>query len=242
MQLTKEQVLSDIAALPAPYKTADIDRLIRSYANERADSSMLRPYVLSHQELHRIYFYVALRQIKDVNMRMAFIHENLLFEDWWHTDQLISYVADLPFDIALKYAEAYVQADDPFIRRWGYVMFISRLGHGHATELLPLLHDDEHYYSQMAQAWLIAELAVFEPEYVLSWLSSCELKYSITGKAIQKICDSFRITTEWKQEFKRLRPMLKEMSSERKILTMRDRIDLNQTFVCCNTKLYSAPR
>ena len=231
MQLTKEQVLSDIAALPAPYKTADIDRLIRGYAKERADSSMLRPYVLSHQELHRIYFYVALRQIKDVNMRMAFIHENLLFEDWWHTDQLISYVADLPFDIALKYAEAYVQADDPFIRRWGYVMFISLLCHGHAAELLPLLHDDEHYYSQLAQAWLLAELAVFEPEYILRWLSSCSLKYSITGKAIQKICDSFRITAAWKQEFKRLRPMLKGYEQRKKSPGTTSCIDLNQTFI-----------
>ena len=29
---------------------------------------------------------------------MAFIHENLLFSDWWHTDQLIRYVEDLDFD------------------------------------------------------------------------------------------------------------------------------------------------
>lgn len=53
---------------------------------------------------YRIYFYVSLEQIKNVDERMAFIHEKLLFSDWWHTDELIGYVADLDFEATLKYA------------------------------------------------------------------------------------------------------------------------------------------
>jgi hypothetical protein len=209
MQLTKEQVLADIAMLPESYKTADIDRLITGYARQKADPSPLRPFVLSHPELHRIYFYVSLEQIRHAEDRMAFIHENLLFEDWWHTDELISYVRDLDFDQALAHAKRYVLSGDPFIRRWGYVLFISKLGRGRAKEILPLIHDDDHYYVQMAQGWLIAELAIFEPEYVHHWLRECDLHYSITGKAVQKITDSFRVSTEWKDTFKALRPLLR---------------------------------
>ena len=209
MKLTPEQVLADIKGLPEKYKTSDIDRLIRGYVKQKADASLLRPDILTHQELHRIYYYVSLKQIKKVEDRMAFIHENLLFEDWWHTDELINFVADLDFEIALQYAREYVASDDPFIRRWGYVLFISKLGRGHGAELLPLMHNDEHYYVQMAEAWLIAELAIFEPEQVYNWFSDCNLKYNITGKAIQKICDSYRISTEWKEQFKSLRPALK---------------------------------
>lgn len=209
MNLTKENVLDEIAKLPVNYKTADIDRLIRAYVREKADASALRPFVLTEQQLHRIYFYVSLKQIKSAQGRMAFIHENLLFEDWWHTDQLISFVTDLDFEIALEYAGAYVQAQDPFVRRWGYVLFISGLGRGRAKELLPLLHNEGHYYVQMAQAWLIAELAIFEPELVHDWLAGCGLNYSVTGKAVQKICDSFRVSRLWKDRFKALRPQLK---------------------------------
>ncbi len=36
------------------------------------------------------------------------------------------------------------------------------------------------------------------------------LSYSINGKAIQKICDSFRISAENKERFKALRSKLKE--------------------------------
>lgn len=210
MKLTKEQVCKDLDALPAHYKTGDVDRLIRQYVRQKADVSALRPYILSEQQLHRIYYYVSLDQIKEADQRMAFIHENLLFSDWWHTDQLIRYVADLDFATALSFAKSYVHSEDPFIRRWGYVLFISRLCRGHADQLLPLMHDDGHYYVQMAQAWLIAELAVHEPEAVLEWLGGNGLSYHINGKAIQKICDSFRITDGWKEEYKRLRPELRK--------------------------------
>lgn len=209
MRLTKQQIQQALDALPKHYKTADVDRLIRQYVKQKADVSGLRPYILDEQQFHRIYYYVSLEQISNVAARMAFIHKNLLFSDWWHTDQIISYVADLDFDTALRYAKDYIHAEDPFIRRWGYVLFISRLCKGHGAEILPLTHNDDHYYVQMAQAWLIAELAVHEPEAVYAWLSRNELKYSINGKAIQKICDSFRICAEWKDQFKALRPRLR---------------------------------
>ena len=210
MQMTKEQVQNDLDALPEHYKTGDVDRLIRQYVKQKADVSALRPYILDQQQFHRIYFYVTLNQIRNADERMAFIHENLLFSDWWHTDQLISYVADLDFDVALSYAKNYIHSEDPFIRRWGYVLFISRLCKGHGAQLLPLMHDDEAYYVQMAQAWLIAELAIHEPEAVYEWFPKNDLKYNINGKAIQKICDSFRIAEDWKRKFKELRPELRK--------------------------------
>ena len=210
MKLTKEQVQKDLDTLPEHYKTGDVDRLIRQYVKQKADVSALRPYILDQQQFHRIYFYVTLNQIRNADERMAFIHENLLFSDWWHTDQLISYVADLDFDVALLYAKNYIHSEDPFIRRWGYVLFISRLCKGHAAQLLPLVHNDEAYYVQMAEGWLIAELAIYEPEVVYAWFQINDLKYNINGKAIQKICDSFRISEDWKQKYKELRPELRK--------------------------------
>ena len=210
MKLTIEQVQKDLDALPEHYKTGDVDRLIRQYVKQKADVSALRPYILDQQQFHRIYFYVTLNQIRNADERMAFIHENLLFSDWWHTDQLISYVADLDFDVALRYAKNDIHSEDPFIRRWGYVLFISRLCKGHAAQLLPLVHNDEAYYVQMAEGWLIAELAIYEPEVVYAWFQINDLKYNINGKAIQKICDSFRISEDWKQKYKELRPELRK--------------------------------
>jgi len=209
MELTREEVLADLALLPENYKTGDIDRLIRTYVRQRKDPAPLRGHILANQRLHRIYFFVALKQLPKAADRMAFIHEALLFSDWWHTDQLIGFVADLPFEDALAYARAYVRSEDPFIRRWGYVLFISKLGRGRAEELLPLFREDDHYTVQMAQGWLISELAVFQPEQIFAWMPENGLGYRINGKAIQKICDSYRISREWKERFRGLRPRLK---------------------------------
>ena len=209
IRLTPQTVQADLDAL-GQYKTADVDRLIHCYVRQRADASALRAHILSQQQLHRIYFYVSLEQIKGANARMEFIHRNLLFTDWWHTDQLIRYAVKLDLEAALGYAQEYIRSEDPFVRRWGYVMFISPLGRKHADRLLPLMKRDEHYYVQMAEAWLLAELAIDEPEAVCQWMANCGLPYSICGKAIQKICDSYRISEAWKERFKALRPALKQ--------------------------------
>ena len=209
MKLDFDRVMADLNSLPKGYKTADVDKLISKYVKIKADTSELRHYILDRQQLHRIYFYVPLKQMKSAGERMRFIDRNLLFNDWWHTDQLIKYVSDLDFFEALCYAEKYVKSSDPFIQRWGYVLFISGLGRGRAEEILPLMQNSDHYYVQMAEAWLITELAIFQPDLVYLWLKGCNLKYNITGKAVQKICDSFRISESQKERFKSLRPILK---------------------------------
>ncbi len=212
MLLTKEQVQADIDALPENYKTKDVDALIKRYVKEGADVSLLRAHILGEQQLHRIYFHTSLKQIKDPGERLAFIDENLLFSDWWHTDQLINLVSRAEFDTAFGYAQRYVFNDDPFVRRWGYVMFISRLckSRDNLERIISLLHNDGEYYVQMAQAWLIAELAIFFPEEIFRYMKNgCALRYNITGKAIQKICDSYRITDEDKDRFRSLREPLK---------------------------------
>ena len=209
MMCSYEEIRRLVDALPRGYKTKDLDAIIARLVREKADVSALRPYILKEQDLHRIYYYVNLKQMKSAEQRMAFIDANLLFSDWWHTDQLIHFAAAMDFDRALSLAKGYMCSDDPFIRRWGYVLFISRLGRGHADALLPLLKDDDEYYVQMAEAWLIAELALDEPQAVYDWFCTNDLAYNINGKAIRKICDSFRIPEEWKEKYKELRGMLR---------------------------------
>ena len=161
MMITAEQVRNDVSSLPANYKTKDVDALINKYVKAGYDLSPLKAIVLSEQQLHRIYFHGSLKQIRDVNDIMKFIHDNLLFSDWWHTDQLINFVSELDFTAAYEYSRKYVYDKDPFIRRWGYVMFISKLcrNKDNLDDIISLLHNDESYYVQMAEAWLIAELA-----------------------------------------------------------------------------------
>lgn len=203
----KDAIRADLDALPAGYKTADLDRLIRRYVKEKRDLSCLRPYVLSEQDLHRVYFHGSLEQIRDPLARLRWLDENLLFSDWRHTDENINYVKDVPVQTALSFARRYVADENPYIRRWGYVLFISKLCRDRdaLSEILALVKNDGEHPVQMGEAWLLCELAVFFPEEIWQYLAACGLDYAIAGTAIQKIQDSYRISSEWKARFKALR-------------------------------------
>lgn len=93
------------------------------------------------------------------------------------------------------------------------MMFMPTLVKEHETaeKLFQLFKDDHEYYVQMAEAWLLSYLGIYEPELTLSYLGGGRpLQYNIAGKAIQKICDSFRVSDELKARFKEIRNRYKK--------------------------------
>ncbi|MBQ5917850.1 MAG: hypothetical protein IIW92_04745, partial [Lachnospiraceae bacterium] len=78
-----------------------------------------------------------------------------------------------------------------------------------AEDIIKLFKDDDEYYVQMAEAWLISYLGIYAPRTTFDYIKGCPLKYNIIGKGIQKICDSFRVSDEWKEKFKSLRKLYK---------------------------------
>lgn len=204
---------SEFSKLGSNYKTKDVDRFNRDLIKRHEDVSFLREIVFSKQEYHRSYFQISLAQHQDIESKIAFIEDNFdKLQDWWHVDQLSQFVdKKLTFDFAYDKARYYIQSELPFVRRWGYVMFMPTLvkEENSAEKLFLLFKDDEEYYVQMAEAWLLSYLGIYYPEKTLAYLTTCPLKYSIAGKAIQKICDSFRVSDEYKAKFKDIRKKYK---------------------------------
>lgn len=211
MNLTEFE--AEFSKLGDNYKTKDVDRLNRALIKRHEDVSCLRDIILSKQEYHRTFFQVSLAQQEGIEAKLAFIEENFdKLQDWWHVDQLSQFVdKELVFDLAYEKAKEYIQSDLPFARRWGYVMFMPTLVKeaGAAEKLFCLFKDDNEYYVQMAEAWLISYLGIYAPEKTYAYLQDCSLKYNIVGKGIQKICDSFRVSGEWKERFKEIRKRYK---------------------------------
>ncbi len=198
-------------ALGENYKTADIDRLNKQLIREGADVSSLREIALRNQKYHRTYFQVSMGQMKSVAEKLDFIEDNFLsLEDWWHVDQLTQFVGELDFNDVYVRAREYVNNPHPFARRWGYVIFMPTLvKDDHFDEIIKLFREDNEYYVIMAEAWLISYLGVYHPERTLEWLKTKPLQYNIVGRAIQKICDSYRISAEFKEKFKAVRKLYK---------------------------------
>lgn len=196
------------------YKTRDLDNLAKRYIREQVQVSKLKKYILKEPEFHRIYFQVSLHQFRTIEEQFSFIEENFnMLNDWWHVDQLPQFLLPLPLDFAYKKAQEYVLNLHPFARRWGYVLFMPTLvkNPGAFDLIISLFHNDAEYYVVMAEAWLISYLAIYYPEKTYEFLANCTLNYAITGRAIQKICDSFRISKDVKERYKKLRPYLKSI-------------------------------
>ncbi len=199
----------EFSSLGSNYKTNDVDRFNRGLIKRKEDVSFLRDIVLEKQQYHRTFFQVSLAKRVSMEEKLQFIEENFdKLKDWWHVDQLSQFVDKfLDFDYVYKKAKEYIKSDMTFARRWGYVIFMPSLvkNPDMADKLFLLFKDDDEYYVQMAEAWLISYLAIYAPEKTLAYLEGCPLKYNIAGKAIQKICDSYRVSDEWKMRFKEVR-------------------------------------
>ncbi len=198
------------AGLGDHFKTKDVDAFNKRLIKQGTDVSFLRPYVNDHPEYFRTYFQVSMYYRRTMEEKMQFVEENFdLLHDWWHTDTVIPFLGQAPdFGLALRKAREYVKSPLPYVRRWGYVLFIPRLTRDPAKiePLFELLHNDEVYHVVMAEAWLLSFLAMCDADRTWQYLKDCDLKYNIVGKAIQKICDSYVVSNEDKMRFKALRP------------------------------------
>lgn len=194
-------------------KTKAVDTFNKKLIKEGVDVSFLKDMILDRQEYHRTYFQVSMGLLKTVEEKLEFIEQNFdKLWDWWHVDQLSQFVDKyLEFDYVYAKAKEYINNPHPFVRRWGYVIFMPSLvkDSSKAADIFRLFKDDDEYYVQMAEAWLISYLGIYAPEETLEYLKTCPLKYNIAGKGIQKICDSFRVSDEWKEKFKEIRKLYK---------------------------------
>ncbi len=207
--MTLQEFEAAYASLGSNLKTKDINAFNRRLIREKVDVSFLAPLIPSHPEYYRTFFQVSLHDLKTPEEKMQFIEAHFdLMNDWWHTDMLIPFLGNrLDFDYALAKAREYVKSPLPYVRRWGYVLFIPRLVRDPSRigPLFDLFKNDDVYHVVMAQAWLISYLAMCDPDRTWIYLRDCALGYHIVGKAIQKICDSYAVSDETKARFKALR-------------------------------------
>ena len=137
-------------------KTKDVDRFNRGLIKNRINVSFLENIILEKQQYHRTFFQVSLGQIQGIEEKLSFIEKHFdKLQDWWHVDQLSQFVdKELTFNLVYEKAKRYIESNLPFVRRWGYVMFMPTLvKDAEVTEkILELFKDDDEYYVQMAEA------------------------------------------------------------------------------------------
>lgn len=124
-------------------------------------------------------------------------------DSWAHTDALSFKTIKEHNSQFLKLANKYIASSNPFVRRTSLIILLQMIKDKatlpHIFKHLNSLGSEEHYYVNMAGAWLLCEAFIqYKPE-TIEFLSSTTTNNWLLNKAIQKCRESFRVSDDDKQ-------------------------------------------
>ena len=111
-------------------------------------------------------------------------------------------------DTYWPFVKKYLQKEKEFEKRFAYVVILSYyINDSYIDEVLEILlsENSQQYYVYMAVAWALSVALVKYYEKTLKAMKASKLNRITYHKAIQKACESYRITKEQKDELRKLK-------------------------------------
>ena len=160
--------------------------------------------------LSSFYFLSLFQKAKSFAEQKKLILSNKrYFKNWYDVDELTKYLIYDSFSKMFSFAERLLKEKNLFLRRMAYVIFIfnHNIDENNVDILIKTINDhpDSEYYVAMAQAWLLATLAIKYFSKVYQFLLTGNISKDLLSKTKGKIRDSFRITEENKLLIKNLK-------------------------------------
>lgn len=192
---TKNEILGvkipQIRVLAKSVKEQDVINLLKIKENDSFEEVLFKGFLLG--------------KIKDEKALKKEILNFLPFVDNWATcDTVVSSLKQLKKENNLfDFFVTLTQDNREYYARFGFVTlkcyYLTKQNICEICECI-IKNKSENYYTQMAKAWLIAEMSInFEFE-VLSLLKSGKLSKFVINKSISKTRESFRVRENFKQE------------------------------------------
>lgn len=106
------------------------------------------------------------------------------------------------------YLKRSIEAGTEFGIRFGLVCMLAHfVDEEHLTGIFDICSqlDSRDYYAQMAAAWLVSACFVKFPQQSYVFLQDSRMDDFTHNKSIQKTCESYRVSGEWKEKIRVLR-------------------------------------
>lgn len=156
-------------------------------------------------EIDFIYFGLALVRAKTLTDQLDFLEENIKYaKSWAITDSIQTYLKKSDIDSFLTFFKKLYKSKYTFDRRFCYIFALKHWKNPRILEIFPLISTNEEYMVMMAEAWLLATVAIDFPDEVFDFLKRVD-DITLKRKTISKMIDSFRISDDQKKRFKSLR-------------------------------------
>ncbi len=159
-------------------------------------------------ELRFVYFLIGISRTKTFSEGINFILENSdEYLGWAITDSTYQYIVlEDDFQNVLTTLKMLLKNKNEYIRRLAYLICFKYLKNkDNLSNIFRLFKNDEAYYVQMVESWLLCELYIFYQEETFMFLKETNLDKIIVNKAISKIHDSYRVIKDGKEKAKLLK-------------------------------------
>jgi len=168
-------------------------------------------YKKSYFEMDVIYGMLCGYIKVDIKTRIDYLDKMVELVDSWATCDLS--VARWKFikkeqNIYLPWIESLIESQNPWYQRVAYVVLLSYyLDDQYVSETVRLLKKpmQQHYYTEMAAAWLISMGLVKQKEIFLDLLNHFEFSEFVYQKGLQKAIESFRSSKEDKELYRQMK-------------------------------------
>lgn len=141
-----------------------------------------------------------INEIKDFNLKKKYLDIYSSKADNWATCDLLTFDIENRENDYFNVTLEYIKSDKPFVRRIGmYILFeyidkedyIDRI-----FDLLDKFKDEEEYYVNMMNAWLLCECFIKQKSKTLNYLEHHNLNKFTINKAVQKCRESNRVNSD----------------------------------------------
>ncbi|HNZ78136.1 MAG TPA: DNA alkylation repair protein [Bacilli bacterium] len=146
---------------------------------------------------------ILISRIDDFDLQVKYLNIYGAKADNWATCDLLSFQVKGKEEKYFNLVLDYIQSEKPFVRRIGMSILFKFIEKEEYIEkifdLLDRFTEEEHYYVNMMNAWLLCECFIKQREKTLRYLERHHLNKFTINKGIQKCQDSFRVSPEDKE-------------------------------------------
>ena len=196
--------LSNSEYISIGVKNPVLRNIIKEHVNDNElslDDFKLGKYL----EVDFIYFGLAVSRLKGIDAQLDFLKENIYkAKSWAITDTVSTYLKKLAFEKYWPFFKSCYNSKYTYTRRMAFVLGLKLNKDKRILDVLPYIRKNDEYMVMMAEAWLLATIAITFPEEIYNFLSTLD-DLTLKRKTISKISDSFRFDQNTKNKFKELR-------------------------------------
>jgi len=142
-------------------------------------------------------------EIKEFKVQKKYLKKYALKCDNWSNCDTLSFKIKNCEEKYLSLSKELIKSKKPFVRRIGIDILFSLLKTDNYLDeiykILDSFYDENEYYVNMVNAWLLCELMIKYRNQTIKYLENNKLNEFTINKCVQKCRDSFRISKKDKE-------------------------------------------